>query len=70
MHGGKAVCTTVFGKPPISAFPIFSTDSLFIFSAIFIISVGNLGSSSTSNLFPICLRISSLSNLAVSFLVR
>jgi len=70
MHGGKAVCTMVLGKPSISVLPIFATDNFFIFSAVSVISCGNFGLSFASSRFSMCFRTSSLSSLAVSFLVR
>jgi len=70
MHGGKAGCAIIFGKPSISVFPIFSSDNFFIFSAIFIIIDGSWGSSFTLSLFSICLLTSSLRSLAVSVFVR
>ena len=69
-HGGKAVWTMVCGKPSISALPIFSIDNFFIFSAISKIFGGNVGSSFVSSRFSMCFRTSSLSSLAVSFLVK
>lgn len=70
MHGGKAFCLIFGGKPSISVLPIFSTVSFFIFSAVFIILGGNLGVSFIFNRFSMCFLTSSLSNLAISFLVR
>lgn len=70
MQGGKAVCMMVFGKPSVSVFPIFSLDNLSILCAISVILSGNLGISVIFNRFSICLRTSSLNNLAISFLVK